>query len=406
MTGAYIKGLSRPALARVFEVNGSPLRELEPQELLAVRPSAIFVKADDFVEAQRQWQSPQNLDLVNYLRVHPVTLVLDSSCEGPAAGPELLGRVLTTLGADRAAALSVVYVTQNEVAAEQANRAGSLYGGRCSLSAVTFNYFARALVRQVAACLKTPDQHLKYVSRLFPSPRRDRPKRYLSFNNRPAVHRLILVGWLKREGHLNQGWVSLLGGAASQRENFAARSERDLTERFAAFKDDYDIGRQLWSGGGLAIPLEQAGAATSPELPLAPFEQSYFSIVTESEMSTGGIRRFTEKSVKALLCGHPMIVLGNAFTLRDLRSMGFKTFHDYWNEDYDAVASPAERLSMALQEIDRLLTIDAASFRDMMIDLWPIVDHNIRNAQGMGLEVLTARERRIVDLALAGAPTL
>lgn len=403
MTAAYVTGLSRPALARVFEVNGAPLQALDPTELTGARPSVIFLKADDFGEAQRQWRSPQASALASYLADHPVTLVLDSSCEGPAAGPELLERVLATLGADKARGLSVVYVTQNEVAAERANRAGALYEGRCPLSAVTFNYFARALVRQVAGCLKTPDQHLNYISRLFPSPRRIRTKRYLSFNNRPAVHRLILVGWLKNGGHLEQGWVSLLGGSASQRDRFAAKAERDLADHFDTFREHYDAGLEIWSAGGLTIPLEAEGAATSPELPLAPFEQSYFSIVTESEMSSGGIRRFTEKSVKALLCGHPMIVLGNAFTLRDLRAMGFRTFHDYWNEDYDMVASPPERLSMALQEIERLLNMEPAAFRDMVADLWPIVDHNIRNAQGLGLEVLTARERRILELAYGGA---
>lgn len=52
----------------------------------------------------------------------------------------------------------------------------------------------------------------------------------------------------------------------------------------------------------------------------------------------------SEKSYKPLAWFHPMIVCGSVDTLKFLRSQGFETFGNLWNEDYDSICSDNQRM--------------------------------------------------------------
>ena len=52
----------------------------------------------------------------------------------------------------------------------------------------------------------------------------------------------------------------------------------------------------------------------------------------------------TEKSLRPIAVGQPFILAGTAGSLEYLRSYGFKTFGSIWDESYDLVKDPAERL--------------------------------------------------------------
>ena len=52
----------------------------------------------------------------------------------------------------------------------------------------------------------------------------------------------------------------------------------------------------------------------------------------------------TEKSLRPIACAQPFILAGTPGSLEYLRSYGFKTFADIWDESYDLVEDPAERL--------------------------------------------------------------
>ena len=52
----------------------------------------------------------------------------------------------------------------------------------------------------------------------------------------------------------------------------------------------------------------------------------------------------TEKSLRPIALGHPFILAGTAGSLAYLRSYGFKTFDTVWNESYDSIKDPEQRL--------------------------------------------------------------
>ncbi len=77
-----------------------------------------------------------------------------------------------------------------------------------------------------------------------------------------------------------------------------------------------------------------------------------FSLVTETEMSRGEIRRFTEKSMKPAALGHPFLILGNPGALAELTAtFGLASFPDLFDESYDGFAEPARRMACALRSV-------------------------------------------------------
>ena len=54
--------------------------------------------------------------------------------------------------------------------------------------------------------------------------------------------------------------------------------------------------------------------------------------------------QLTEKSLRPIAVGQPFILAGTQGSLEYLRSYGFKTFNSVWDESYDLIEDPAERL--------------------------------------------------------------
>lgn len=94
----------------------------------------------------------------------------------------------------------------------------------------------------------------------------------------------------------------------------------------------------------------------------------------------------TEKTFKAIALGMPFILVATAGSLEYLRSYGFRTFHDVWDESYDQETDDFRRLEMVT---DILASIDACSPREnqqIFRHIQPIVEHNWNHFYHGGFE--------------------
>jgi hypothetical protein len=67
---------------------------------------------------------------------------------------------------------------------------------------------------------------------------------------------------------------------------------------------------------------------------------SWFSIVSETHYEDKQETVFlSEKVFKPIACQHPFVVLGNKGSLKELKKLGYKTFHDLIDESYDNLDS-------------------------------------------------------------------
>ena len=117
-------------------------------------------------------------------------------------------------------------------------------------------------------------------------------------------------------------------------------------------------------------------AEATDSLIYVPTETVYF----------GRRTHITEKTFKAIALGMPFVLVATAGSLEYMRSYGFQTFHDVWDESYDEETDdfhPLERVT------DLLASIDACSPRERE-QIWrhtrPAVEHNWNHFYRGGFE--------------------
>ena len=89
-------------------------------------------------------------------------------------------------------------------------------------------------------------------------------------------------------------------------------------------------------------------------------------VVTET-VATGRRQHLTEKTFKPICLQMPFILVGTCGSLEYLRSYGFKTFSDLWDESYDLESNDLERylkIAQLLKELDSMSTHEKQNLFD------------------------------------------
>lgn len=106
------------------------------------------------------------------------------------------------------------------------------------------------------------------------------------------------------------------------------------------------------------------------------FDQCYWQLVIEPDFHTPGVFFMTEKTVRPLLSGQPMVVAATNGFLARLRSMGFRTYHELWDESYDTVADHDLKQHAIVDVCVQLQDFDWQAHRPELIE---IARHNLAN---------------------------
>jgi UDPglucose 6-dehydrogenase len=209
-----------------------------------------------------------------------------------------------------------------------------------------------------------------------------RDKKYLSFNRMPRIHRCELLNFLLANNLLDDGFVSFGNYALWKPDDHLM----EVVQDFEHIKENLHI-----------LPLninstaERSNPADIQPQDIEFFDNSYFSIVTETayyQTNKNGPTISIEKDIfpsekiyKPIMMKHPFILMGRPYFLETLRSHGYKTFHPFINESYDAVENDAERMQLIFNEISRLSSMTDDQYREWMQQVKPIVEHNKRHMQ-------------------------
>jgi hypothetical protein len=81
---------------------------------------------------------------------------------------------------------------------------------------------------------------------------------------------------------------------------------------------------------------------------------SWCTIVSEASYGQGENNCFlSEKTFKPIACQHPFMILGSKGALKELRKLGYKTFHPFIDESYDDL-NDWERMEAIIEEMKRI----------------------------------------------------
>ena len=109
--------------------------------------------------------------------------------------------------------------------------------------------------------------------------------------------------------------------------------------------------------------------------PLSQLMESFIFVVTET-CYWQDKTHLTEKIFKPIVLRMPFILVGCANNLAYLRSYGFRTFGEFWDEGYDSVADPIERMRAIVKILKDISNLSSQQQKDLLSEMQPILDHN------------------------------
>jgi hypothetical protein len=83
----------------------------------------------------------------------------------------------------------------------------------------------------------------------------------------------------------------------------------------------------------------------------------------------------TEKTIRPIMAGKPMIIVGPQYFLARLRQIGFQTFHNVWDESYDLL-SGVDRWKAIKKLIAQLTSMSKDQQQQLLQTIRPTVEHN------------------------------
>ena len=208
-------------------------------------------------------------------------------------------------------------------------------------------------------------------------------KKFINLNRRWRLHRAILTILLYHKNLIAKGYVSF-GPCEEHREwtdalwSHITSVVKSNPELSAAVRDSQGIRTMPWLYLDTPeLDTNRPGINASTNM---YYHDSYFSLVSETTFFTDtptlNSRFITEKTYKAILMQHPFIIVSVPKTLEALRSLGYKTFSPWINEDYDLELNDIERLSKILKETERLANLTPTELTEFLTNVIPICTYN------------------------------
>lgn len=123
------------------------------------------------------------------------------------------------------------------------------------------------------------------------------------------------------------------------------------------------------------FPESGATSDFSGDFDLDDYESSDIEIVLETLFDDQRLH-LTEKTLRPMALGQPFILASTHGSLEYLRSYGFKTYNNVWNEDYDIEPNAAARLLKIIKLMKSIVDWTPAERKLKMAEAEAIADYN------------------------------
>jgi hypothetical protein len=258
----------------------------------------------------------------------------------------------------------------------------------------TFDFFLEQATWHKAENFNGVMNSLGYISEEINETELDtfRPKKFLCFNrNTDKPHRISLLYeyltndysdsyftfLMQTEGFSEiYGKKPLLGNSVySGSDFFNKRLPIELDTQTAEDKSNFNI-----------------GGTFKKEL----FLNSCINLVTETSFELNELF-ISEKVFKPIINYQPFIVFGPYRYLEKLRSYGYKTFGDFWDESYDNIEDPKMRFFALLEIVRELNSKTIEELNDIYKNLKHICIYNKQLFDSMKIDNLDKILKKIQD---------
>lgn len=201
---------------------------------------------------------------------------------------------------------------------------------------------------------------------------------FLCYNRLARFHRIILVAELIKEGLFEKGIIS-----------FRKIETKNLIEKFTYHErlDLIDSVDKLEKLTPLELEYDLMKENPVYKLTNEHHEHTFLSLVTETitqlevkgKFESSPINTpifFSEKTWKPISIGQPFIILASKGHLDFLKKLGYKTFSNWWSEEYDNIDDVHIKIKLIIEELQRLSKLSVGSLKDMRLEMNEVLKHN------------------------------
>jgi len=197
---------------------------------------------------------------------------------------------------------------------------------------------------------------------------------FLSLNNRASVARQSLYYFFVKFNLIEKSYFSYLGELErSKYKSYDEISEEMLSSHTAWFCKNLDL-HKLHNNIPFTIKGDKFEINDWSIGDKKYYEDTFCSVVFET-YDDQPFPYFTEKIFKPIVFGHPFILHGNPGSLKMLQDLGFQTFANFWDEDYDSLAGNY-RLEAIFHLLLEMSTWSVNKLEKLHREILPILEHN------------------------------
>ena len=302
-----------------------------------------------------------------------------------------------------------------------------------------FSYDLKFILPYVYESFPFDDKYIEFLKNY------KKPNKYLCYNANLHGHRIFVLNWLYHNKLDQHGLISAINRQKIDRWELQTQLDMLFNDRetryggFGEFDKEYqeynfthNYITELWDklpinldidneylevddGTNIfnkfkeiygEIPNNLSGKLSSIRndryIHTKHFTDTYFSIVTETTWESlgwevGSVVRVTEKIYKAVAL-HPFIVVGNKHTLKYLHSVGFETFPELFDESYDEIDDPLDRMVFIMKEVERVCKLSMEELHKIYVSVLPKILHNQKLLLSIdGEKMLYSRLKKATD---------
>jgi hypothetical protein len=104
-------------------------------------------------------------------------------------------------------------------------------------------------------------------------------------------------------------------------------------------------------------------------------QKAFLHVVTETVYNYP-TTYISEKTIKPIISKRPFIIVGPSGSVDNLRSIGFKTFGDFWSEEYDDILDPDERIMAIADIIEWICSKSINDLRNLCVSMQDVLNYN------------------------------
>jgi hypothetical protein len=119
----------------------------------------------------------------------------------------------------------------------------------------------------------------------------------------------------------------------------------------------------------------QADSGSSADFVTEDYCSTMIEVVLETLFDDTRLH-LTEKSLRPIACGQPFLLVGAQGSLEYLRGYGFKTYDCVWNENYDLIHDPVQRLQAVQSTMCEIVNWNLDIKKDRLRQAQEIADYN------------------------------